>query len=281
MHLLLGELIKHFGCEPNITRTGNKLYEVLLKKKKGICPYISFRDSFNWMMLKLDQLPKALGLEIDEGGKSFFPHGWNFNKNMHIQLDGLPDKEHYYPNSMGKQRRKDFEEWYLLNKNEPFCLSEKIVEYCEQDVRILAYALVKLQKLFFELAPEPSKQDDVLVSSMTLASACLRHICKLKIINKHKLYSGINYLKSNQIGIIPDNGYHRDSNQSTIALKFIKWLEHKTGLHIQHQECAEGEHRVFASNGSVLRLDGYIKGNNGGNDIAIEFLGCAWHGHEW
>uniref|UniRef100_A0A914M031 DNA-directed DNA polymerase n=1 Tax=Meloidogyne incognita TaxID=6306 RepID=A0A914M031_MELIC len=102
---------------------------------------------------------------------------------------------------------------------------------------------------------------------MTLASACLRHIC-------------INYLKSNQIGIIPDNGYHRDSNQSTIALKFIKWLEHKTGLHIQHQECAEGEHRVFASNGSVLRLDGYIKGNNGGNDIAIEFLGCAWHGHE-
>jgi len=88
-------------------------------------------------------------------------------------------------------------------------------------------------------------------------------------------------LKNNQIGIIPDNGYHKDSNQSTIALKFIKWLEHRTGLQIQHQGSSEGEYRVFASNGSVLRLDGYIKGNNGGTDIAIEFLGCAWHGHEW
>nr|CAD2205577.1 unnamed protein product [Meloidogyne enterolobii] len=38
MHLLLGELIRHFSIEPNITRTGNKLYEVLLKKKAGFCP---------------------------------------------------------------------------------------------------------------------------------------------------------------------------------------------------------------------------------------------------
>uniref|UniRef100_A0A1I8B7B9 DNA-directed DNA polymerase n=1 Tax=Meloidogyne hapla TaxID=6305 RepID=A0A1I8B7B9_MELHA len=109
MHLLLGELIKHFGIEPNITRTGNKLYEVLVKKQRGICPYISFRDSFNWMMLKLEQLPKALGLEIDEGGKSFFPHGWNYTKNMKIRLKGLPDCQFYYPESMTKQRRKEFD----------------------------------------------------------------------------------------------------------------------------------------------------------------------------
>ena len=179
MHLLLGELIKHFGFEPSITRTGNKLYEVLLKKKRGMCPYISFRDSFNWMMLKLEQLPKALGLEIDEGGKSFFPHGWNFNKNMDVLLKGLPSKKYYYPDTMGKQRRKDFEEWYDLHKDQSFLLCEQIVEYCEQDVRILTHALVKLQRLFFELATEPSKRDDVLVSSMTLASACLRHLCKL------------------------------------------------------------------------------------------------------
>nr|CAD2208735.1 unnamed protein product [Meloidogyne enterolobii] len=256
MHLLLGELIKHFGIEPNITRTGNKLYEVLIKKKKGIYPYISFRDSFNWMMLKLDQLPKALGLEIDEGGKSFFPHGWNFNKNMDVLLKGLPSKKYYYPDTMGKQRRKDFEEWYDLHKDQSFLLCEQIVEYCEQDVRILTHALVKLQRLFFELATEPSKRDDVLVSSMTLASACLRHFC-------------INYLKSNQIGIIPDNGYHKDTNYSAISIKFIKWLEYKTGHRIQNRHSAEGEHRITVSNGSVLRLDGFIKEKN----IAIEFLG--------
>uniref|UniRef100_A0A1I8B827 DNA-directed DNA polymerase n=1 Tax=Meloidogyne hapla TaxID=6305 RepID=A0A1I8B827_MELHA len=102
---------------------------------------------------------------------------------------------------------------------------------------------------------------------MTLASACLRHFC-------------INYLKPDQIGIIPDNGYHRDTNQSAIALKFLKWLSHRTGVHIQHKESSEGEHRIIVSNGSVLRLDGFIKGNNGRHDIAIEFLGCAWHGHK-
>ena len=180
MHLLLGELINHFGIEPNITRTGNKLYEVLIKKKDGIYPHISFRDSFNWMMLKLDQLPKALGLDIDEGGKSFFPHGWNLNKNMDVLLKTLPAKKYYYPETMGKQRRKDFEEWYDMHKDSSFLLCEQIVEYCEQDVRILTHALVKLQKLFFELATEPSKRDDVLVSSMTLASACLRHFCKFQ-----------------------------------------------------------------------------------------------------
>jgi len=179
MHLLLGELIKHFGLEPSITRTGNKLYEVLLKKKEGLCPYISFRDSFNWMMLKLEQLPKALGLDIDEGGKSFFPHGWNYNINMNTHLSMLPEKKYYYPESMGKERRKEFENWYNFNKNEPFCLRDQIVEYCEQDVRILAHALVRLQKLFFDLAPNPSKRDDIIVSSMTLASACLRHFCNL------------------------------------------------------------------------------------------------------
>uniref|UniRef100_A0A914P579 DNA-directed DNA polymerase n=1 Tax=Meloidogyne incognita TaxID=6306 RepID=A0A914P579_MELIC len=193
----------------------------------------------------------------------FFPHGWNYNINMDIRLRTLPEKKYYYPESMGKERRKEFENWYNLNKNEPFCLREQIEEYCEQDVRILAHALVKLQKLFFDLAPDPSKRDDIIVSSMTLASACLRHFC-------------INYLKPTQIGIIPDNGYHKDTNQSLIAIKVIRWIEHETGLQIQNQQSAEGEYRLRVSDGSLLRLDGFIKEKN----IAIEFLGCAWHGHD-
>jgi len=203
MHLLLGELIKHFGIEPKITRTGNKLYEVLIKKQRNRFPYISFRDSFNWTMLKLEQLPKALALEIDEGGKSFFPHGWNFNKNMNVRLDGLPDQQYYYPDSMGKERRKKFEEWYEKSKNDPFCLREQIVEYCQQDVRILAHALVKLQRLFFELATEPSKRDDVLVNSMTIASACIRHFCKLNFL-KYKLIKLLRYKLSKR----KSNGYY-------------------------------------------------------------------------
>ena len=84
-------------------------------------------------------------------------------------------------------------------------------------------------------------------------------------------------MKPNQIGIIPDNGYYKDTNQSLIAIKVLRWIEHKTGLQIQTRQSAEGEYRLRVSDGSLLRLDGFIKEKN----IAIEFLGCAWHGHEW
>jgi len=190
----------------NFKFLGNKLYEVLLKRKRGVCPKISFRDSFNWLTLKLEQLPKALGLEIDEGGKAFFPHGWNFNKNMNIHLQGLPDRQYYYPESMGKERRKQFDLWYNENKGVHFCLGEQIGIYCEQDVRILAHAVVKFQRLFFDLAIEGSKRDDVISSSLTLPSACLRHFCMKKFLYTKPLVLGINYLNEMEVGIIPDNG---------------------------------------------------------------------------
>jgi hypothetical protein len=197
MHLLLGELIRGFRIEPKITRSGNKLYEVNVDRVHGTCPHLSFRDSFNWMSLRLEQLPKALGLEIDEGGKAFFPHGWNKNRNMHVQLPHLPERQHYYPESMSKERLERFNRWYEENRESPFCLGEQIGPYCEQDCRILAHAVVKFQHLFFELASEPDKRDDVFVNSLTLASACIRHFCGYRALNiskhfgfRHQFFAG-------------------------------------------------------------------------------------------
>jgi hypothetical protein len=160
------------------------------------------------MALKLEQLPKALGLDIDEGDKAFFPHGWNQNRNMEVVLEHLPDRHHYYPDSMGKKRLAKFNEWYETNYNTPFCLGEQLGPYCEQDSRLLAHSVVKFQQLFFELATKPERRDDVVVNSLTLASACIRHFCRrIQIlgIDKH-IFSGINYLEEREIAIIPDNG---------------------------------------------------------------------------
>ena len=132
MHLIIGVLMKMGGMEPKIIRTGNKLYEVLLKRKRLIHPYISFRDTFNWMTLKLEELPKALALDIDAGTKDFFPHGWNQNRYMHVRLPHLPDRHFYYPESMTKQRLAKFNEFYAANRSKIFCLGEKIGPYCEQ-----------------------------------------------------------------------------------------------------------------------------------------------------
>lgn len=107
--------------------------------------------------------------------------------------------------------------------------------------------------------------------------------------------AGINYLKPEEIGIIPDNGllfslnkfstnilgYHKDSNQSAIAIKYMKWLSHELGVEVQHRDSPEGEFRLRLSNGEPLILDGYVRRMPEEEDLAIEFLGCAWHGHKW
>jgi len=61
----------------------------------------------------------------------------------------------------------------------------------------------------------------------------------------------------------------------------MQWLEHETGSYVQHQNSAMGEFRLRLSNGELLRLDGYVRREPDEEDIAIEFLGCAWHGHKW
>lgn len=192
MHILMGEMRRAGIFQPNITRTGlcaeklgvivlnilgNKLFEVLLKRRPGLTPHISFRDSFNWMSLKLEELPKTLGLSVED--KGFFCHGWNYNRNMNLQLDGLPPRELYYPESMQPKRREEFNRWYYENEHSTrFLLREQIRLYCEQDVRVLAHAVLKFRQLFFALATDALLKDDVIATSLTLASACNRHFCR-------------------------------------------------------------------------------------------------------
>jgi len=42
-----------------------------------------------------------------------------------------------------------------------------------------------------------------------------------------------------------------------------------------------GEFRLHLSYGELLMLDGYARQEPEEEDIAFEFLGCAWHGHSW
>lgn len=84
----------------------------------------------------------------------------------------------------------------------------------------------------------------------------------------------------NEVAIINDTGYHRDSKQSAIAIKFLRWLEHETGWQIQHRDSALGEHRVRSANGQLFLLDGFVRRRHLGKpDVAIEFLGMERDGY--
>ena len=274
IHLLAGLLYTMGGLCPKIMRSGNKIYELRLERKNGVNPCISFRDSFNWMPLKLAELPKTMGLNVND--KKYFPHKYNRSENLQLVRQILPPKDDYCPQSMGTiSRRRAFDEWYDENANTPFCLRDALKEYCENDVLILAQAVVRYRSIFQTLAKEPGYVDDVIANSLTIASACIRHFC-------------INFIEDGDksIAIVPDQGYSSRDNQSVIALKFLKWYAHEHECLVQHRDSADGEFRLeIPSTGETFRLDGYVRRSfdqgreTPSRDLCIEFNGCAWHGH--
>ena len=93
------------GLAPEILRNGNKIFQLKLKRKKNICPEILFKDSFNFLMQRLEMLPKTMELTVQP--KLFFCHGWNRAENMDIILDGLPDRKYYYPDTLKRKRKRN------------------------------------------------------------------------------------------------------------------------------------------------------------------------------
>ena len=51
------------------------------------------------------------------------------------------------------------------------------------------------------------------------------------------------------------------------------YLSQKTGWTIQTRDSPEGEYRQQIANGQSLRLDGFVRRQPHGRNVAIEFLG--------
>jgi hypothetical protein len=261
MHLLVGEMYRQGGLCPEILKSGQKMYKMTLRKKKGIMPETIFKDSYNLLPIKLSKIPSALGLKVED--KGYFPHLFNKPENMRTQLPNLPPMESYNPDGMKEEEAINFYYYYYVNarlKKTPFLLSEALVEYCLQDVRILAHGCVKLRDLFKQISG-----DDMLVNSVTAASACLRHFC-------------INHLKEGEVAIIPELGAQRMDRQSDKALRYLKWVAFNESLSVQHRDSSEGEFRLYRDNGRPpLKLDGYVNrsapGRSGQRDLCLEFNG--------
>ncbi|CAF1135143.1 unnamed protein product [Brachionus calyciflorus] len=75
-------------------------------------------------------------------------------------------------------------------------------------------------------------------------------------------------MKSETIGIIPENGYHLEHKTSIKCQLWLKYLSEKKNIRIQHSKNG-GEINV-----GKYRLDGYDKESN----ILYEFHGCLFHG---
>lgn len=259
MTLVLGQLYKERGLKVDVVRCANKLYQIKVAKPKMITTTY-FRDSFNLMPQSLAALVDAYALQVKD--KPFFPHLYNLPSNYISPLNHLPDRHYYCPESFSIEKREEFERWYNENYSTPFDLPKELESYCKNDVDILKHALVAYRTEWITITG-----DDVLRNSMTIASACMRHF-------------RAQHMEKDTLSLTPEHGVERHDNQSVIALKYLKWYSHKTGVQLRHRDSTKGEyrHEYIDKDGrkKTLRLDGYAP--TSGRPLAVEFHGCAWHG---
>ena len=91
-------------------------------------------DSLNFLPVALAKLLNSMDLK--ELKKGFFPHLYNTVEHEHDILPCLLDMKYYDPDSMSKERGKEFTQWYELNKNKPFNFQQEMKEDCISDVDI-------------------------------------------------------------------------------------------------------------------------------------------------
>ena len=170
----------------------------------------------------------------------------------------MPPSEFYDPDGMSSEGREKFIKWYdeKIKSRHHFNFWEEMDKYCTEDVRILRKCSIEFRRLFRETTNVDA------FSCITIASACN------KVFRK-------NFLQKDTIWIIPPQGYRSNDVQSTKAIKWLEWQSHVRGTHIQHSRNG-GEHVVFCGP-QQYKVDGYYE--EGGEKVALEFLGCFHHGH--
>ena len=146
---------------------------------------IRLLDSLNFLPMPLAQLPKSFGLQ--ELKKGFFPHFYNIPDNQDDILLNLPAVKYYDPDSMSKERRMEFYEWYENHKNDTFCFQKEMKEYCISDVDILLQACWKFRQLLKNQTGKKKQVEDLenlmsmtilehavdSFSFLTIASVCM------------------------------------------------------------------------------------------------------------
>lgn len=138
-------------------------------------------DSLNFLPVALSELPAMFG--ITDVKKGYFPHLFNTRANKDY-VGCMPDIKYYSPDTMNEKSRENFLKWYAHEKqiDSTFNLQKDLLEYCVDDVMVLAKCCMKFRDIFVDISAV-----DPFSTSLTIASACNRVFRR-------------NFLKENSIG---------------------------------------------------------------------------------
>ncbi|EFO83824.1 hypothetical protein CRE_15817 [Caenorhabditis remanei] len=141
---------------------------------------------------------------------------------------------YYSPQFMAPSTKKEFDDWYGKWCHDGFKLHDKLLKYCQSDVRILTLTLMS----FIEMCESTFNGWNPIVNGCTIASYVM-------FVLKHE------YIKKGDVGYIPENGYGVGNN-SMLALKYIQWLEKKDPtLHMKYK-LRGGEVKIEANESSYF-----------------------------
>ncbi|XP_024941493.1 uncharacterized protein LOC107268426 [Cephus cinctus] len=219
---------------------------------------VTFIDSLNYFHMPLSGLPKAFGLVGSAGlkQKGVFLHLFNTPENQHY-IGPLPPLEFYSPDTMPTGQRDQFLAWYNEQRSAGYVFNfrTEFIDYCRSDVAIFRQACVSFRAMFLQHGSVCPFSE-----STTIASACSRVFRK-------------NFLRDEQIAILPPGGYRYCEKQSRKALLWLLSLEHRWGCTIVHAGRTR-EYRLPEG----TPVDGYYHDADTGLRHVLQFQGCFWHG---
>ncbi|XP_078576400.1 uncharacterized protein LOC144862027 [Branchiostoma floridae x Branchiostoma japonicum] len=241
MKYLLDQAIK-----PSVIRSGGKIMAIEVPKLN-----IKFIDSYNFLPMKLAQLPKTF--DFEDKTKGWFPHFFSSLDRMDY-VGSLPDAKFYGVDNMSTEERAKCSEWIRSKQEEGyvFDFAKDLVDYCFIDVRILEQGVLTFKEIFEQV----STGIDPFENSITIASAC------------NVVFRTL-FLKEKTIGIVPVNGSRQRDKQSRDAVEWMNFVAHKEGVQIKHAKNSNGEKRVCG-----LKVDGFDEASN----TVYEYHGCFYHG---
>lgn len=228
---------------------------------------ILYRYCFRYHLLPiaLEKFPSTFDLKNVEN-KKFFPHLYNKMVNLEAEpLSSLPPKSDYFYSSMNFDKRREFDKWYEVHKNDGFDLKEMLPLYCMADVKLLSAGLVNFRELWQEECGF-----EVLQRCCTLAGAVMMHY-------------RMNLMTPRTLAITSELSYEKHDKKSLIAMKFLRWLEHLTEKQIRTADSEGGEKEIqYEMNPGEgvpsfghYKVDGFVEGGWDGSskDLALEVYG--------
>lgn len=248
------------ALQPKLIRQGNRFFEIEISNPQTTTNY--FRDTRNWMNIKLADFIKTFSLE-GLHDKPYFPYLHNKRTNLNTILPYLPSKEAYMYRSKSKEDKETFDQWYEQNKDNSFNLNEELASYGMNDVEILLHGVIRMRQQFLD-----TTGIDILLCN-TIAAGCMKTFRSNCLPN------------SKTLALVTEKGYGRDKNfnQSEIARKYLRWYSHKYKVPVRDCESSKYEKKI-----GRYFVDGFVKKEDWKEDrkrkldLALEIHGCFYHG---